>query len=146
MKQAEKINSMQCSGTHTTREGEPGRRDVAVFRKKGRLGMLGILQNWYSLEGLEFLLNWTACKNTEAWKPLNAWIPSIAWIPWIPKTLAPLHFTERVEFLGLLISSEHIIALDCWYPWNPWRPRKAWNPWKAWDPWTLWKAGNTWNS
>ncbi len=45
-------------------------------------------------------------------------IPSIPWIPWIPKTLTPLQFNERLEYLGLLISSEHIIAVDCWYPWN----------------------------
>jgi hypothetical protein len=31
-------------GTSTTREGEPGRRDLAVFLGKGRLGMLGILK------------------------------------------------------------------------------------------------------
>ncbi len=70
------------------------------------------------LECLEFLLNSTACKDTKAWKPWNAWIPSIPWIPWIPKTLTPLQFNERLDFLGLLISSEHIIAVDCWYPWN----------------------------
>jgi hypothetical protein len=32
--------------------------------------------------------------------------------------LTPLQFNERLEYLGLLISSEHIIAIDCWYPWN----------------------------
>ncbi len=64
--------------------------------------------------GLECLLNGTA------WNDTKAWIPYIPWIPWIPKTLTPLQFNERLEFLGLLISSEHIIALDCWYPWNSW--------------------------
>ncbi len=51
--------------------------------------------------------------NGTAWNDTKAWIPYIPWIPWIPKTLTPLQFNERLEFLGLLISSERIIAADC---------------------------------
>ncbi len=32
--------------------------------------------------------------------------------------MTPLNFKERLEFLGLLIFSEHLIAVDCWYPGN----------------------------
>jgi hypothetical protein len=108
-------------GTH---KQEKAKHDGETWLYSGKKESLESLQclkfskNWNSLEGLElleFMLFCTACKDTKAWKPWNAWIPPI---PWIPKTLKPLQFNERLVYLGLLISSEQIIAVDCWYPWN----------------------------